>query len=239
MLQEAIDKILSLADPKIIEVNGLQYSNKSLFPVKLPSPQPLTVHTLDAVIDYLKENPDKLTPKDIIVHVIGPDMVNVQSKILEDSHAQRDLYMTALYEGKRFPFGEFRDLESFTINLQTYFVPDQTTANLLKVLGNIQDSKIANFNDDGVTQQATVKVGIAKVENVAVPNPVELRPYRTFNEIAQPASKFIFRMRSGAADRQPTCALFEADGGNWELNAIDNISSYFQGSLPEGVTVLA
>ena len=48
--------------------------------------------------------------------------------------------------------------------------------------------------------------------DVKVPNPVTLRPFRTFIEVEQPESKFIFRMREGGR-----CAIFEADGahGSW------------------------
>ncbi len=239
MEKEVLDKILELAQPKIIELNGLNYSSKEIKAVRLPQPQPLQVHTLDAVLDYLKENPDDLPQDNLIVHIQGPEQVNVYSKILEESHAQRDLYLSDLVERKKFPFGAYHDLESFIIQLQTSFVPDETTANMMKLLGNIQDGKIANFSDDGITQQATVKVGITRVENVAVPNPVLLSPYRTFLEIEQPASKFIFRLRSGAADRPPACALFEAGGGNWQLEAISNIKEYLEDDLPEGITLLA
>jgi hypothetical protein len=74
----------------------------------------------------------------------------------------------------------------------------------------------------------TVKTGIAKIEDVFVPNPVVLAPYRTFPEIAQPESKFIFRMQTG-----PTAALFEADGGAWRNEAMGRIKAWLEEQLAE------
>lgn len=71
-----------------------------------------------------------------------------------------------------------------------------------------------------------------------VPNPVKLRPYRTFHEVEQPASDFIFRMKS---ERGISCALFEADGGAWENAAMANIKNYLEFELAdvEGFTVIS
>jgi len=66
---------------------------------------------------------------------------------------------------------------------------------------------------------------------VAVPNPVTLRPYRTFSEVEQPASQFVFRMKTGGSS--PSCALFNADGGAWALEAIENIKRWLSDRLPE------
>ena len=61
-----------------------------------------------------------------------------------------------------------------------------------------------------------------------MPNPVELAPYRTFPEVEQPISKFIFRMQEG-----PRAALYEADGGAWRNKAILSIKEYLQEELKE------
>ena len=57
---------------------------------------------------------------------------------------------------------------------------------------------------------------------------MKLRPYRTFTEVVQPASDFIFRMKE---DRGITCALFEADGGAWKNAAMKNIKEYLEFEL--------
>lgn len=66
--------------------------------------------------------------------------------------------------------------------------------------------------------------------NAQVPNPVILAPYRTFPEIEQPLSKFIFRMKN---DRGPEAALFEADGKAWRNKAIRDIKEYLEKALED------
>ena len=80
--------------------------------------------------------------------------------------------------------------------------------------------------------------GIARVEDVPVPNPVELMPYRTFREVTQPTSTFILRLKPGRDGALPTCALFEADGGAWKLRAIQSIAAYLTENT-EGITIIA
>ena len=65
-----------------------------------------------------------------------------------------------------------------------------------------------------------------------VPNPVRLRPYRTFLEVEQPASEFVFRMKQDKYDGI-TCAIFEADGGAWKVAAMKAIKDYMQFELED------
>lgn len=48
---------------------------------------------------------------------------------------------------------------------------------------------------------------------------------------------FLFRLknRDGAP---PECALFEADGGAWKLEATDKIGKYFAGELEKTITIV-
>ncbi|MEG2294316.1 MAG: hypothetical protein RR936_08180 [Carnobacterium sp.] len=50
-----------------------------------------------------------------------------------------------------------------------------------------------------------------------------MQPYRTFLEVPQPESAFIFRL-----DDEGRCALFEADGGLWKNEAILNVRKYLE-----------
>ena len=73
-----------------------------------------------------------------------------------------------------------------------------------------------------------MSTGVASKSDVIVPNPVCLAPYRTFQEIAQPYSNFVFRM----ADKQvPAFSLIEAEGGVWKNEAVDRIKKYFYSEL--------
>jgi hypothetical protein len=235
MIKEAIDRIVELSQPQELTLSGRLYTSKGIVPVKEPTPATVALGTLTGFYDYISANIDSLTPSDLLIHVIDFQSVALISR-LRTPWQTRDSYLLAKCDTLKFPFGQFLDVEGFIIRLQSQFVQDETVAAILKIVGNVQESMIKNFADDGVTQQATVKTCVSKVENVAVPNPVILSPYRTFLEISQPPSRFIFRMRSG--NDAPTCALFEADGGSWKNVAVQGIKEWLA-EKETGIAIIA
>ena len=116
--------------------------------------------------------------------------------------------------------------------LQSAFVDNKDKSILLKYTGLVQDDAVKTIGDNGVSQAVTIKTGVASVGQAEVPNPVTLAPYRTFPEIIQPESKFIFRMKEG-----PSAALFEADGGAWRNQAILGIKEYLKEALKDNENV--
>lgn len=230
-----INKIQELAKPELITADGRTYSSKQIHPVLAPSPLNLPINTLTGLSDYLKVNTDKLDPEKLMIHVGSFQSVSLLSA-LSDPWKQRDRYIVAECDTLKFSFGQFMDVESFIIRMQSLFVQDVATANILNIVGNITDGTVTAFDDDGVSQKVTAKAGVSRVKEIPVPNPVTLRPYRTFLEIEQPASKFVFRMRSG--EQSPTCALFEADGGTWKNEAMKSIKKWLEENTT-GIPVIA
>lgn len=240
MIKEAIEKVLSLAPVESIHIDGRDYTDRALKPVLLPEPEVLKLNTLTGIEVYLAENPDGLDLDQVLVHVLSPVDVRVLSR-LSGSFEQRKWYLHGLYGMPGFKFGVYMDIESFIIELQAKFVPDEMTAQILQLVGTITDDLIQVYADDGVTQQVTAKSGIGRVQQCLVPNPVVLSPYRTFNEIEQPPGKFVFRLKSGngTSSGRPAVALFEADGGAWQLEAIRRIRDWMQEKVPNEVVVIA
>ena len=78
--------------------------------------------------------------------------------------------------------------------------------------------------DDGFTQKATIKAGMKNAAIVTIKPTVDLAPFRTFPEVGQPVSPFVFRARTGEGG--PQLMLVEADGGRWKLAAIKVIQEY-------------
>jgi hypothetical protein len=230
-----IQKIVDLSKTEIITVDGRNYSSKQIIPVKDPTPVVMSVSTLTGLAEYITENPDS-PEHPFIVHVNSHENVNIYSP-LHGEFLQRSAYLSADARLDLFPFGKYLDLETFIIALQAKFVQDETTAALLALAGNITGDSISNYNDDGATQKVTARRGISFVGNVPVPNPVSLAPFRTFLEIDQPASKFVYRMKQ--TDDGILCVLVEADGGNWKLEAIKRIRDWLRMKLPEGTVILA
>lgn len=111
---------------------------------------------------------------------------------------------------------------------------------LEKVIANILDpnteTKTARKLVITINQTTTVKSGVASLAKATAPNPVTLRPYRTFTEVAQPSSQFVLRI-----NKEAELALFEADGGKWKLEAIKNIADYLKAGLEDqdNITILA
>lgn len=116
--------------------------------------------------------------------------------------------------------------------MQAKFQANKDRDLLLKFAGTVEAGTVTQYGDDGVTQKALVKNGVASKTDAIVPNPVNLIPYRTFLEVEQPESAFIFRMRE--SDRGGvSCAIFEADGGAWKYEAMHNIAAYIREELEE------
>jgi hypothetical protein len=238
MIKEALQYLMSLKDAKQIELGGRKYTDGALAAVKPPMQSDLTIATLTGIADYFNTNPDDIDLKNTVVHIKNHKQVNVVSAVTGE-WIQRHQYLTAVTEPKQFAYGRYMPLEDFIVSMQTYFVQDEITAKLMQMAGNLTDETSVKVLDDGVTQQVQAKMGI-RIENVQLPNPVSLAPYRTFTQIEQPASAFVFRLKkSGGPGEGPTAALFDADGGNWQNDAIMNIKEWLREKLPEGTTILA
>lgn len=227
MIKEALEHILNLKKPEIVTVDERNYSLDKLNPVYEPEIKTLNVNSLCSMVDYIVSDVDS-NENPCIIHVESPTVVSLRSAVFGDfSQRETMLQANALVPG--FTFGQWYDNESFIIALQSKFQVTPDLQTILAVVGNVTDGSVRTYGDDGVSQTVQAKVGVAKVADVAVPNPVLLQPYRTFVEVEQPASHFVFRMRSGR--ETPEMALFEADGGAWKNKAMLNIRGYFEDKL--------
>ncbi len=130
-----------------------------------------------------------------------------------------------------FNFGQFLSHSEFMIALQSKFMDFGDKAQILRVMGTVREEAVKTSMDDGVTQKVTASAGIVLQSEVNVPNPVILKPYRTFLEVDQPPSQFVLRVRSDKAGDLPSAALFEADGGRWRNEAMANIAEYLAGKI--------
>jgi hypothetical protein len=228
MIKEAIEKIIGLAPVhapiNTVEINRQTYTNNDLELVSEPTVPTLKVHNLSGIVEYIQNDFDDRYP--VLIHVISPTEVRVVTQFNND--LQRNVLIAANALLPNIPFDRYLDLEHFNILLQSCFVESSERAQVLAVVGNVRDEKVMNFSDDGVSQQITAKAGVATVEQVKVPNPVVLKPFRTFVEIEQPFSPFVLRLKDG-----PSAALFEADGGAWKVAAIAEIKEYLRFQLDQ------
>ena len=226
-----IEKINELAKVEKIEVDGRPYTTSQIFPVKEPTVTPLALHTLSGVVDFCADFTAGAGPAPFVCHVVSDQQVDVISRIYGPFN-QREKYATSSPFKLEHKFDRYMPVEDFIIYLQSMFVQDETALQVLKVVGNLTQGSESNIADDGITQRVTAKAGVARVAVVDLPNPVTLRPYRTFPDIEQPASKFVLRIKADKEDG-PRCALFEADGGAWRSTAVVTIREFLEQRLGE------
>ena len=226
MIAKAIDKILQLAEPEIKDINGSTYTSRQMYRVDTDlRAEPIEVKTLTGLTDYIFANRESFNGwHGYFLHVADEKTVYLRSEL--DNDRKRETIIKATAQTTAIPVGRYYEQEAFLIGVQANFVKDNDTAlaEILRFAGTVTDGTITEYGDDGVSQKATVKRGVASREEKKVPSPCILRPYRTFHEVEQPASTFIFRMKSGSNGQE--CALFEADGGAWKNQAMDNIRDY-------------
>lgn len=233
MLKEMLDRIREISNAEVLEIGGKKYTTQTVQRVLDAQPAALCVSTLTGLVEYCAANVDELVREKLIVHV--EDHANV--KLLSALHgdfAQRDCLVHVKADLLQMKFNTWVESEPFNIFMQACFQETTDRESVLRVVGNIRESAVKDTSDDGVSQEVTIKAGIARVGEVRVPNPVILKPFRTFVEVDQPASQFVFRMKTG-----PECMLVEADGGAWRNEARQNIAAFLAAALGDDITIIA
>jgi|SRR5579859_1922838 len=96
------------------------------------------------------------------------------------------------------------------------------------------ENQFGNFERVFRSAMSVPKAEVLKRE--AAKNLVQLAPYRTFRDIEQPVSTFLFRIQQ-SGENMPTFALFEADGGAWKIEAVQKIAARLSAGLKDAVVV--
>lgn len=199
----------------------------------------LDTHTLTGVRDYIGANRDKLVLDDLMLHVTDHGSVDLIGRLeTEEKRFRRHEYLCAAALPCEFRFGVYLDAEDFMVGLQTQFLPTTERESLLRLIGSIREQSVREVDDDGLAQQVTTSAGVTLKERQNLPNPINLIPFRTFREVAQPMSLFVLRARGSEGEGKPKLALFEADGGQWKIEAIQSIAAWLRTEIT-GIPVIA
>lgn len=236
MIKEALEYIVNLSAPHLEFRNGSHYADRTLhrIPNELTA-SPLAVHTLSAVRDYIESGADECAEDEdsigrrFVIHVADYDRVYLYRELNSDK--ARECLLEAELSAPMFPFGRWLGVEEFIINMQTHFVPTEVRDTLVQLISTVTTENGVSLADDGMTQRVTARSGISLVKQVSVPNPVVMAPYRTFTEVEQPKSPFVFRIRQTGDEVQ--AALFAADADAWKREAIANIRDWFEHHIPQ------
>lgn len=229
-LKDALQYVVGLSigaeKTEVLEINGKTYADKNLTRYdKMPKADRIKAATLTSLVDYIHQC-NKEFPGSMIIHIVGPTQVRLMSTL--DKEREREVLFEVNAETSEFRFDQWYEQERMMIELQANFQMNDDLGLVLKAVGNIEKKNGETYSDDGCSQVATMSTGIATKADVIVPNPVTLIPYRTFQEVGQPASKFVFRI----GDKEvPAFKIVEAEGGIWKNEAIANIKAFLKDNL--------
>lgn len=245
MIREAMDRVLQLAVPNYHTVDGLEYSDKGLTLIQPPETEVVFCSTLQGLVDLYDEKMDDAT--DLLAHVVNPTQVRLISR-MADKFGRRRVWAQADYpKCTTFGFGAWMDPETFIISAQQHFQrvlienDDGSLAQdldyVLKIASDITAEQAQSNQDDGIAQRVATRSGVVLKSETLLRPIVNLAPYRTFAEIDQVVSRFVFRARIGNGG--VALALFEGDGGRWRLFAVAGVARWLADHLDDAVAVIS
>ena len=157
---------------------------------------------------------------------------------MQDVYSDRPcLAVVEPLKAAEFQFGNFMPVEQFIIGLQSCFAREDGRDIVIEAIAGLKSDESMSYKDDGISQTVAAKKGVSLSTTREVPNPVVLKPYRTFPEIEQPSSQFILRVTDKRGE--PEVGLWEADGGAWKIEATARIRAWLEAQLSgTGIDVL-
>lgn len=230
---ETIQKVLDISIPQIHDLEDAlgrkaRFSTKQLHEVKASAPThpaTLTVATLAGFADLVKAKLDEEDfPSDFIIHVEDFRTITLKARKADEYGRRLELVKASPVPFDGFPFGHYIDQEEFSIGVAAMFAESEDKGYVIKTASTLTNEGARTTEDDGFTQRVVVKAGLAQKAAVDVKPRVSLAPFRTFPEVQQPSSDFIFRARC-EKDGIPELMLVEADGGAWKVAAIATLKA--------------
>lgn len=196
MIKDALQYVIELSQKRVENIDGKYFYFQDGVPYlvnKCHKCETLQLSTLTSLIEYIKQGLDKNSFKSdrMVIHVVSETEVRLITELNDDMGRYAVVSVKARLP--KIVLNDFMNQENFIIQTQSMFVDNEDKQIVLKVAGNVEDKTVAQYGDDGVTQKATIKSGLANVEDVIVPNPVVLMPYRTFLK----SGSYLFRLFSG------------------------------------------
>ena len=230
LTRDFLEKVAEMVQPQTLTEGIRTFVDKPMHMLvdEIAADTPLRTNSLSSVADYIKSNADfdaLASDGRKIIHVEDEKTVWLYTEM--NSFKKRSALLLASAWVSSFPFGQWLSLENFIISVQANFVADEHRDELLSFVATVKQDTGVEQQDDGVTQKVTTRSGVSLSRTSKVPNPITLRPFRTFSEVEQPESAFVFRIKAeeGCGVK---AALFAADGDAWRHDAILKIRDYFQ-----------
>ncbi len=211
---------------QIVEADGKTFTNGDYHILRhKDKAETLGFNNLSSIVPILR-NEIENEFSEIPFYIVINDHKNVSVITSLDNEKDRERPYEVQAENCGFTFGRYYCYEDFVIALRSMFVQNDGRDQLLAFLKTVNDIEGVEIGDDGVTQRVTTQSTVSGAK--AIPPIQRLAPYRTFSEIMQPESDFLFRVKQGGQ-----FALFEADGGAWKHKARANIAEYYKNEFTD------
>lgn len=228
MDKATLDKIIEMNDQgkSLVELHGVQHSYHKLYPQFPPQQDCLELGSLTGLVDYINQNKDGVAIPNCVIHVEDHETVVLYGAV-DVVTKVRPVYAKASINKifRPYPFNDWVGHENFMIKLYSLFQKDEK-GELDKFTSTV---RMAKRIDEDVSEDVKNSTKRSKSSGIDIPGDrdafvAKLKPFRTFAEVAQPTSSFIFRIREKYEELE--CALFECDGGAWVNAARANIKAY-------------
>jgi len=231
---ETMQKVLDISRPEIKTITDARgrtgifsITHRGVTEVQAapPSTAPMVeVTTLAGLADLVRANLDDMDfHARYLLHIEDENTVSLIQREADEYGRRVTLVKATPVPFDQFRFGQWHDQEAFAIGLASRFAESEDKAYVLNLASSLTNEATSNVEDNGFTQKATVKAGLAHKQVTVIKPVVALAPFRTFPEVAQPVSQFVFRARTEG--NTPALMLVEADGGRWKVDAIATIKA--------------
>ena len=240
MLAEFVKEITGLAQTQILEhAAGLQGEPRETFVITKDGkyrevrpepeyPDPLELYSLAALVTMIKHDAQSATPPPYFVEVKDSSEVTCHTTPEKALYGKRGLLYRVI--AKDVPGWETDTSLEYTealIAIRTRFEHTADTDYLLKLLSDITNGAKVSYTDNGIASTIVTSKGIAMQEGQMIRPIVTLRPYRTFQEVMQPASEFHIRITERGI------RFIAADGNMWKLAARRVVAEFLNAELEE------
>lgn len=244
MLKEFIQHIQETTLPQIHEMGDRTFVITSAGEVSeirgtIDTPATLFLNSLDAMVQMVKtEAIGRESGSPLYITIPTHTEVRCFAQIDPKQREMRQNY----YVAKATDVPGWDDsvklgFEEAQIALRTRFQHTNDTEYALKLLSDISTGAKVIYNDNGIATTVTTQKGVALQTNSQIKPLLYLRPYRTFQEVAQPESLFLIRVN------ERSISFTEADGGMWKLKARETVKEYFckafEKEISDGTVVVA
>lgn len=235
MLKELLEAILELKRPEVItNSKGDEYIMTGEY--NMIKPQPLndafSCSTLDGIIEYISKDIDERGDKDIshtttgryIITIESPTTVTLRTGLT--AKGDRGVLVCANAVVPDIRYGVYCESDEFIIKLMSEYEQTDDLKAMIQLASHIVKDSSVDVSDDGMSQRVTLKKGVASVKRAEIQNPFNLTPFRTFTEISQPESKFLFRIKDDGR-----CVLFKSGDTAWRNEAMSSIKAYLENAI--------